>query len=161
MMKQRLDYMRISSEGMKTVGATLHYARDCGLPAILLDLVFLRISQINGCVYCIDVHTRDLIKRGISPEKLSLIQVWPEVPELFTPEEYAALAWAEAVTNVSQTGVPDLAYQAASAVFEAKPLADLTIAVCVMNTFNRMAVASRTVPSSVRHLPPTLAAALT
>ena len=160
MMKQRLDYMRISSEGMKTVGATLHYARDCGLPAMLLDVVFLRISQINGCVYCIDVHTRDLIKRGISPEKLSLIQVWPEVPELFTPEEYAALAWAEAVTNVSLTGVPDLAYQAASTVFDAKPLADLTIAVCVMNTFNRMAVAFRAVPPSVRHLPPTLAAAL-
>ena len=79
-MKQRLDYMRTSPDGMKTVGATLHYARECGLPPMLLDLVFLRISQINGCVYCIDVHTRDLIKRGINPEKLSLIPVWPEVP---------------------------------------------------------------------------------
>ena len=107
-MKQRLDYMRLSPDGMKTVGATLHYARECGLPAMLLDMVFLRISQINGCVYCIDVHTRDLIKRGISPEKLSLIPVWPEVPELFTPEEYAALGWAETVTNVSLTGIPDL-----------------------------------------------------
>lgn len=152
-MKQRLDYMRVSPDGMKTVEATLHYVRECGLNAMLVDLVFLRISQINACAYCIDVHTRDLTKHGISPEKLSLLPVWAEVPELFTVQEYAALGWAETVTNLSVTHVPDAAYQAAAAAFDAKTLTDLTIAIGVMNTFNRMGVAFRAVPPSVRHAP--------
>ena len=125
-MHARLNFVKAAPAGMAALGNLRAILAKGALPSALIELVYLRVSQINGCVYCIDVHTRDLIKRGISPEKLSLIQVWPEVPELFTPEEYAALAWAEAVTNVSLTGVPDLAYQAASAVFEAKPLADLT-----------------------------------
>src|ERR1700742_2791491 len=113
-----------------------------GLPAELVDLVYLRVSQINNCAYCLDMHTRDLIKKGVKIEKLALLQAWEEAGHLFSERERAALAWAETVTRVAETGVPDEAFKAARAVFEEKELADLTIAIGLMNTYNRLATAS-------------------
>ena len=107
------------------------------------------MSQINHCAYCLDLHTRDLIKRGVSIEKLALLQAWPEAGALFSDRERAALAWAETVTRVAQTGIPDRDYDAALVAFGEKDLVDLTIAIGLMNTYNRMAIGFRRTPQAV------------
>lgn len=114
----------------------------------LIHLVFLRVSQINGCAHCIDLHSRDLIKEGMSVDKLLLVPVWHEAQYLFSDQERAALAWAEEVTRVSETHVSDEAYAAASAVFAEKDLVDLTAAIAAMNAFNRMGVSFRLRPAA-------------
>src|SRR5580658_6145449 len=120
-----------------------------GLLAALVELVYLRISQINNCAYCLDMHTRDLLKKGQKIEKLALVQAWAEAGHLFDERERAALAWAETVTRVAETGVPDQAYQAARMVFEERELVDLTIAIGLMNAYNRMAISFRNTPQAV------------
>src|SRR5215510_6016422 len=126
-MSKRLDYNEIAPAGLKALGGVYGYVMQSKLPAVLVDLVYLRISQINNCAYCLDMHTRDLIKLGVKIEKLALLQAWEEAGDLFSERERAALAWAETVTRVSETGIPDEAYEAARAVFEEKELVDLTI----------------------------------
>ncbi|MFP3656298.1 carboxymuconolactone decarboxylase family protein, partial [Burkholderia sp. SIMBA_052] len=88
-----------------------------------------------NCAYCLDMHTRELIKRGVKIEKLALVQAWEEGGSLFSDAELAALAWAETVTLVADTGVPDDAYEAARQVFDEKQLVDLTIAISLMNSY--------------------------
>src|SRR5262249_24576942 len=120
-----------------------------GLSAELVDLVYLRVSQINNCAYCLDMHTRDLIKKGVKIEKLALVQAWAEAGHVFSERERAALAWTETVTRVSETGVPDEAFQAVRAVFkEEKELVDLTLAISLMNAYNGMATSSRNTPQA-------------
>ena len=104
------------------------------LSPVLVDLVYLRVSQINNCAYCLDMHTRDLLKKGVKVETLALVQAWREAGHLFDDRERAALAWAESVTLVAQTGVPDAdaVYEAARAVFDERELVDLTIAISLM-----------------------------
>jgi AhpD family alkylhydroperoxidase len=111
-----------------------------GLPKDLVELVYLHVSQINGCAYCIDMHSRDLVKQGISFNKVVMVPAWREGGALFSETERAALAWAETVTRVSETNVPDAEYEAAAKVFGEKQLADLTIAIGLMNAYNRLAV---------------------
>jgi AhpD family alkylhydroperoxidase len=149
-MTERLDYQTIAPAGMKALGGVYGYILQSGLPKLLVELVFLRVSQINGCAYCLDMHSRDLIKAGIAVEKLALVQVWREAGSLFSEREAAALAWAETVTNVAATNVPDGDFAAARAVFSEKELADLTIAIGLMNTYNRMGVSFRTTPEAAR-----------
>src|SRR5580704_15238838 len=120
-----------------------------GLPAALVELVYLRVSQINNCAYCLDSHTRDLLKKGQKIEKLALVQAAAEAGNLFDDRERAALAWAETVTRVAETGVPDEAYEAVRTVFEERELVDLTIAIGLMNAYNRMAISFRTTPQAV------------
>jgi alkylhydroperoxidase family enzyme len=100
----------------------------------------------NNCAYCLDMHTRDLIKKGVKIENLALVQAWAEAGHLFSERERVALTWAEAVTRVSETGVPDEAFQPARALFEEKELVDLTIAISVMNAYNRLAIGFRKPP---------------
>jgi AhpD family alkylhydroperoxidase len=145
---QRLDYNQIAPGGVKALGGVYGYIMQCGLPAMLVDLVYLRVSQINNCAYCLDMHTRDLIKKGEKIEKLALVQASAEGGNVFDERERAALAWAETVTRVAQTGVPDEAYQAARAVFNEKELVDLTIAIGLMNAYNRMAISFRNPPQA-------------
>jgi AhpD family alkylhydroperoxidase len=116
------------------------------LPAELVELVYLRVSQINNCGYWLDTHIRDLTKTGVPIGKLAQVQAWEEGGDLFSETERAALAWAETVTRVAQTGVPDDAYQAARAVFGEKELVDLTIAISLMNAYDRMAISFRNTP---------------
>ena len=151
-MTHRLDYDRISPSGVKALGGVYGYVMQSGLDAGLVELVYLRISQINNCAYCLDMHTRDLIKRGVGVEKLALVQAWAEGGALFSERERAALAWAETVTRLSETGVPDDAFEAAHHIFEAKELVDLTIAISLMNAYNRMAVSFRNTPQATRVL---------
>lgn len=151
-MSMRLDYTQIAPAGVKALGGVYSYVTQSGLSPVLVDLVYLRISQINNCAYCLDMHTRDLLKRGVKVEKLALVQAWAEAGNLFDERERAALAWAESVTRVAQTGVPDEAYEAARAVFDERELVDLTIAIGLMNTYNRMAISFRNTPQAVKEL---------
>lgn len=148
-MSKRLDYNRIAPAGIQALGAVYGYVMQSDLPAALIELVFLRVSQINNCAFCLDMHTRDLLKKGQPIEKLALVQAWPEAGNLFDERERAALAWAETVTRVAETGVPDDAYQAARNVFEEREIVDLTIAIGLMNTYNRMAISFRSTPQAV------------
>lgn len=91
----RIDYEKVAPEGYKALGGVYGYIKQSGLPGVLVELVFLRISQINGCAYCLDLHTRDLIKNGVAPEKLALVQVWHEAGQVFDNRERAALRWGD------------------------------------------------------------------
>jgi AhpD family alkylhydroperoxidase len=147
-MSNRIDYAKASPTGFKAFGGVYVYLQNCGLPKELINLVFLRISQINGCAYCIDMHSRDLLKHGLAVDKLVLVPAWREAGDLFTPRERSALAWAETVTRVAETGVPDADYQAAAAEFNDKELADLTYAIGLMSAFNRFGISFRSTPAA-------------
>lgn len=147
-MTARLDYAKASPEGFKALGGVYVAVQKSGLPKVLIDLVYLRVSQINGCAYCIDMHSRDLLKSGLEVEKLVLVPVWRDAGGVFTARERAALAWAETVTRVAQTGVPDADYNDAAAEFNEKELADLTYAIGLMNVFNRLGITFRTPPAA-------------
>ncbi|MDY0872137.1 carboxymuconolactone decarboxylase family protein [Dongia rigui] len=148
-MSKRLDYNQIAPAGAKALGGVYAYVMQSGLDAALVELVFLRVSQINNCAYCLDMHTRDLLKKGVAIEKLALVQAWDEGGALFDARERAALAWAETVTRVADTNVPDAAYQAARAAFGERELVDLTIAIGLMNAYNRLAISFRNTPQAV------------
>jgi AhpD family alkylhydroperoxidase len=148
-MTNRLNYEKASPGGVKALGSLYGYILQSGLDEVLVDLVYLRVSQINGCAYCIDMHTRDLIKKGVKIEKIVLVPVWHDAGALFSAQEKAALAWAESVTRVAQSGVPDEDFQAAIALFSEKELADLTMAIGLMNAYNRLAISFRNTPEAV------------
>lgn len=134
----RMNWSEVAPDGAKALFGVHHYVtKKTNLPEELIHLVFLRVSQINGCAHCIDMHSRDL-RKTMSVDKITLVPVWDEVPHLFSELERAALAWAEEVTNVSQTHASEEAYAAAAAAFEPKDLVDLTITIAAMNAFNRL-----------------------
>lgn len=144
---QRANWFAVSPEGAKAVGGLHHFVTTgTHLPSILVHLVFLRVSQLNGCAHCIDIHTRDLIKEGMSIEKIVLVPVWHEAAYLFNEQERAALAWSEEVTRVSETHASDEAYAAAVEVFGEKDLVDLTLTIAAMNAINRMGISFRLKP---------------
>jgi AhpD family alkylhydroperoxidase len=147
-MTQRMNYNDVSPAGSKALGGVYSYILQCGLPQELVELVYLRVSQINNCAFCLDMHTRDLIKRRVSIEKLALVQAWREAGELFNEQERAALLWAESVTKVADTGVPDEDFHIAKQIFSEKELVDLTMAISLMNAYNRMAISFRNVPQA-------------
>ncbi|MFL6786877.1 MAG: carboxymuconolactone decarboxylase family protein [Sphingomicrobium sp.] len=149
-MSLRMDYNAASPEGIRALRRVDGYLLQSGLSKSLLELVYLRISQINGCAYCISKHSGDLLKGGMDLEKVLLVGVWREADGLFDGVERAALAWAESVTRVAETNVPDADYQAAADVFDEKQLADLTIAIVTMNAYNRLAISFRVPPAAAR-----------
>ena len=134
----QLNWQEIAPDGAKALFGIYQYiTQKTNLPEELVHLVFLRVSQINGCAHCIDMHSRDL-RKTMSIDKIALVPVWDEVHHLFSDQERAALAWAEEVTFVSETHASDEAYAAASAQFTPKDLVDLTITIAAMNAFNRL-----------------------
>jgi AhpD family alkylhydroperoxidase len=147
-MTNRIDYAKASPAGFKAFGGVYVYLQNCGLPKELIYLVYLRVSQLNGCAYCIDMHSRDLLKLGVAVDKLVLVPVWREAGEVFSARERIALAWAETVTRVAETHVPDADYAAVAAEFNDKELADLTYAIGLMNAFNRFGISFRTPPAA-------------
>jgi AhpD family alkylhydroperoxidase len=151
-MTQRSAYQAHAAEGMRALGGVHSYVAKSGIPKPLIDLVYLRASQINGCAYCIDSHSHDLLKEGTSQEKLMLVSAWREAEALFSERERAALAWTESLTLVSQTHAPDADYEAAASQFSEKELADLTIAIGLINIYNRIAIGFRRPPDSLRRL---------
>ncbi|MBC5781389.1 carboxymuconolactone decarboxylase family protein [Ramlibacter sp. USB13] len=143
----RAVWFQASPEGAKAVGVLHHFVtRSTRLPSLLTHLVFLRVSQINGCAHCIDIHSRDLLAEGMSVEKLVLVPAWHEAQYLFSEQERAALAWSEEVTRVSETHASDEAYAAALAVFGEKDLVELTLTIAAMNAINRMGISFRMRP---------------
>ena len=144
---ERLDYRAISTEGWGILGTLSKYVRDSGLEEILVELIKLRASQINGCANCVDLHANTLRRLGESEPRLQSLVVWWESPE-FSEREKAALAWCEAVTLVSESKVSDEVFERANAQFTDKELVDLTFGIITINSHNRLAVAFRRAPGS-------------
>lgn len=145
-MQTRLDYAKAAPEGAKLLGQFHSYVARSGLDPALIDLVYLRVSQINGCAYCVDLHWRDAVNKGVEARKLNAVAAWEEMP-FFSERERAAFAWAESLTLVAATKAPDAAYDAARAQFDDKELTDLTYAIALMNAYNRLGVGFRKMPA--------------
>src|SRR5262249_49746232 len=120
-----------------------------GLERALIELVKIRASQINGCAYCIDMHTQDARAGGETERRIYALNAWRETP-FYTDRERAALAWAEAVTRIADGGVPDALYEEVRKHFGEKELADLTWAVAAINAWNRVAISFRSVPGTYK-----------
>ena len=157
----RIDFTKVSPAATRAVLGLEQYVRNSGLEHSLLLLVKLRASYMNGCSYCVDMHTKDARLEGESEQRLYAIPVWRETP-FFTPRERAALAWTEVVTDLGRTGVPDDSWEAARREFSESEMVDLTMAVVAINAWNRLAVPFRTEPGSyqpraMRHEPAAVA----
>ncbi len=138
----RLNAYKLAANGYDALNALDEYANKNSLERPLLELVKLRASQINGCTYCIAMHSKDGVEAGHTHEKLHLLSAW-RLAKVFSDRERAALAWAEALTLVSQEHVPDDVYTQARAQFSEEELVDLTYAVIAVNAWNRMQIAFR------------------
>ena len=148
-MKARMDFRKASPQGAKAVAELHAFVKRCGLDHMLLELVKLRASQINGCAHCIDMHTKELRAGGESEQRLYLLNAWDESP-FYSDRERAALAWTEALTLITEGHVPDEVFEQARAQFSEEELANLTLAVIAINGANRLNIAFRTVPGSYR-----------
>ena len=146
-MKPRIEYGRVAPGALEAMRGLEAYARQSGLERSLLELIKTRASQINGCAYCIDMHTNAARANGESEQRLYALSAWRETP-FFTERERAALDWTEAVTRVADTQVPDEVYELAREHFTEKELVDLTLAIVAINGWNRLSVAFRTVPGT-------------
>ncbi|HSP16641.1 MAG TPA: carboxymuconolactone decarboxylase family protein [Thermoanaerobaculia bacterium] len=144
-MKRRLDYKRSSPGGYKAMLALNKFVETCGLERSLLELIKTRASQINGCAYCLDMHTRDARAAGETEQRLYVLDAWREAP-FYTDRERAALAWTEAVTLLHQTHVPDDVYEETRKHFSETEIVNLTWAIVTINGWNRVAVSFRSQP---------------
>ncbi len=142
-MKERLNYKTASPEAYKAMLHTEQQVHKSGLEASLLELVKTRASQINGCAWCLDMHTKDARAQGETEQRLYLISAWREAP-CYSPRERAALAWTEAVTQIATQEVSDAVYTDVRNHFDEKSLVDLTLAIIAINGWNRLNVAFRT-----------------
>ena len=138
-MREWIRYSKVAPEGFQALLGLDNYVRQCGLDKSLLELVRIRVSQINGCGYCIDIHTKDARAEGESEQRLYCLSAWSETP-FYSDRERAALAWIEAVVKLRENHVPNDVYEDARAHFIDKELVDLTLAVTAINSFNWLAV---------------------
>lgn len=143
-MEPRIDYNSASPEPLKAMFSLEKYLSKCGLEHSLLLLVKMRASQINGCVYCLDMHSKDARAGGETEQRLYCLDAWPEAP-FYTDRERAALAWTDALTLISETHAPDEVYEQVRQQFEEKELVDLTFAITTINAWNRIAIGFRAV----------------
>ena len=141
----RLNYGKMAPEAIRGLRGVENYARQSGLETPLLELVRLRASQINGCAYCVDMHTKDARAGGDRAQRLYCLSVWRETP-FYTEREQAALAWTEAVTNISKSPIEDELYERVLKSFPEKQLVDLTMAVIAINSWNRLAIPFQSEP---------------
>jgi AhpD family alkylhydroperoxidase len=148
-MEARFSYDKAAPGVYKAMTGVEQYLENCELEESLLHLIRLRASQINGCAYCLDMHWKDLCAIGEQEQRLYSLDAWRECP-YYTERERAALAWTESVTFITDGHVPDTVYKKAQAHFSEKELADLTLAVAAINAWNRLSIASRTVPGAYR-----------
>jgi AhpD family alkylhydroperoxidase len=147
LMQPRIEYAKAAPGAMTAMLGLETYVRHCGLEGSLIELVKLRASQINGCAYCVDMHTKDARAEGETEQRLYAMVAWEETP-FFTERERAALAWTEAVTLIGHGHVPEDTYEQARRSFDEKELIDLTLAIIVINRLNRLAISFRTVPGT-------------
>lgn len=141
-MEPRLDYWKSSPEGLAAFRQLNTYIESCGLEHSLLELVKTRASQINGCAYCLDMHTKDARASGETEQRLYTLSAWRETP-FFSDRERAALAWTEAITRISEHHIDDALYAELAEHFSEKEIVDLTLAVITINGWNRLAVPFR------------------
>ncbi|MGJ7510821.1 carboxymuconolactone decarboxylase family protein [Variovorax sp. GT1P44] len=141
-MEQRIDFYKASPDALKALIALEVAVGKLGLEPALLDLIKLRASQINGCAFCVDLHSSDLRKKGETERRVHTVSVWRETP-FFTPRERAALAWTEAVTLIADGHAPDEDYEALRAHFSEAEMVNLTLAIGVINTWNRLSIGFR------------------
>ncbi len=148
-MKARIDVRKAEPGAMKAMLGLEQYVRNSGLEESLLELVRMRASQINGCAYCIDMHSKDARARGETEQRLYELDAWRETP-FYTEREQAALAWTEAVTLVATGHVPDHVFEEVRKQFSEAELVKLTLAIVAINGWNRLAIALRAVPGEYR-----------
>ena len=141
-MNPRIDYTKVGTGALAAMLSLEKYLAQSGLDPILLNLVKLRASQINGCAYCIDMHWKDLREQGESEQRLYGLDAWAE-SAYYSDRERAALAWTEALTKVAETHVPDAVFEEARRYFSEKELVDLTLDVVAINAWNRISIAFR------------------
>jgi AhpD family alkylhydroperoxidase len=144
-MQARLDYFKASPIGAKAMLNLEEFVRRSGLELPLLELVRMRASVINGCAYCIDMHTKDARAAGETEQRLYALAAWEEAP-FYTDRERAALAWTDAITEISASHAPDDVYEAARKRFSEEELVNLTLAIIAINGWNRLAIGFRSVP---------------
>jgi AhpD family alkylhydroperoxidase len=138
----RVDYRRIFPEAAQAMGGLEQAVRDSSLEPALLELVRMRASQLNGCAYCLDMHSKDARARGESEQRLYVLSAWQEAP-FYSERERAALAWCEALTLLGQSGAPDDVYERLAAQFDEQQIVALTLAIVAINGWNRFAVGLR------------------
>ncbi len=148
-MEQRMNYMAVAPEGLAALRHLQDYVERSGLEHSLLELVKTRASQINGCAYCLDMHTKDARAAGETEQRLYLLSAWREAP-FYSARERAALAWTEALTRISDGPVEDELYEEVRRQFDDKELTDLTLAVVAINGWNRLAIPFRRSVGSYR-----------
>ena len=146
-MNSRLNYGKIAPGVYEAMDALDRYVQTCAVEKSLIMLVQFRVSQINGCAYCLDMHWKDLTAIGEPAQRLYSLDAWRECP-YYTDRERAALTWTEAVTLISDGHVPEAVYQEVSRYFSEKELADLTLAVAAINAWNRLSIAGRLTPGT-------------
>ena len=145
LMQQRIDVTKVSPAAFQAVAALQSYVDQSGLDPKLRELIKIRASQINGCAYCLAMHTRDARKHGETDERMHLLNAWREAP-FYTVRERAALAWVEAITLLTEGHVPDDVFEALRKQFSEKEIVDLTAAAVAINTWNRLAIGFRVPP---------------
>ncbi|HZY73243.1 MAG TPA: carboxymuconolactone decarboxylase family protein [Edaphobacter sp.] len=148
-MEQRFNYFKAAPDAYKAMSGLEAYLHACGLEEGLLHLVKLRASQINGCAFCLDMHSKDLRAIGETEQRLYTLDAWRECP-WFTDRERAALAWTEALTLITQGHVPDAVYEEVRKQFNEKELTDLSLAITTINAWNRLSIAARTTPGTYK-----------
>jgi AhpD family alkylhydroperoxidase len=146
-METRIDLTKYAQDAHKALYTLEKYLFTSGLDHKLIHLMKLRASQINGCAYCIDMHTKDARALGETEQRLYELDAWRETP-FYTDKERAALEWTESLTMVSETHVPDEVYEAVKKHFSEKEIVDLSILVSLINMWNRLAISTRAVPGT-------------
>lgn len=146
-MKQRLNYTEVAPDAMHAMLGLEKYVHNSGLERPLYELVKTRASQINGCAYCLDMHTKDARKAGETEQRLYALSAWRETP-FYSERERAALEWTEALTVISENEVADTLYDSVRKHFNEKEMVALTMAIIAINGWNRLAIGFRTVPGS-------------
>jgi len=146
-MEQRINAMEKGQGALKVLFGFSAYLAKSSIEKNLLQLIDYRVSQINGCAYCLDMHSKDLRHGGESEQRIYMLSAWRETP-LYTPRERAALAWAESVTLLDEGHVPDEVYEEVRKEFSEDELIELTMAVAAINTWNRLNIAFRTTPGT-------------
>ena len=146
-MEQRIDPKKVTPAAYKAIAGLQNFVDQSSLDARLRELIKIRASQINGCAYCLAMHTRDARKLGETDERMHLLNAWREAP-IFSAREQAALAWTEALTLITQGHVPDEVYEQVRRQFSEDEIVELTLAVIAINSWNRIAISFRAIPQT-------------
>jgi AhpD family alkylhydroperoxidase len=146
-MEARLDFTKVAPDAYRAMSGLETYVSNCGLEPALLELVRFRSSQINGCAYCLDMHSKDARANGESEQRLYALSAWRETP-FFSDRERAALEWTEAVTRIGENHAPDELYQQVKQRFSEKEMVALTMAIVAINAWNRLAISFRAIPGT-------------